>query len=163
MKYIVLFAMLLLVIPVQSQDKAAGDVSALATFQGFSNLGVTDFNGGFGLRYYLSNTLSVRGTFGAVLNTGSDNTQNFNTSGALLFAVAHTKNTSAYIGPQIFYTHKDPSENIYKIGGVVGFGFSPWEDVGLYFEYGVDVTKIGDLTTTTFGKTTGLIGLEVGL
>lgn len=136
------------------------DISAVATFHGLSDLGVS---GDAGLRIWMAPTVSVRATFGTVIQTGSTETKSFDVSGALLWTALKTDNTSASFGPTLIYQHSDPSNNAYTFGGVAQVCYSPSNRLTFFYEYDLNVSHDGDLTTITFGKSTGSLGIEVGL
>jgi hypothetical protein len=162
-----LFAILaivaLLVTPALSRQHKAGDGGVLFTVNTSNGLSVDNVNGGVGFRVFVVDRVSIRATLGAVIHSGTDDSKQFNSSGALLLNLFGTSNTECYLGGQVFYNHTDPNINTYTLGGLLGVGFSPWEHLTLGAEYGLDYTKDGGLTTWTFGQTTGKLLLTAWL
>jgi len=105
---------------------------------------------------------------GATFTTGGNNTRqrDVNATGALLLGSGITsRNTEWYFGPEVTFSHSEPNNNQYSVGGVVGVGFFPWNGISLGAEYGLSVARdeVSDVTTWSFGKTTGSIILSVWL
>jgi hypothetical protein len=158
MKHIFLtIAMLLaLVFTTQAQHKE-GDLGILFGFKGFSNLGVSDVNGGAGARYYITPSTSLRGTMGFQTFGNSESANIVSVSGAMLFDLTHKAKTSAYLAPQFTYNHIDGSDALYSFGLLLGAEYEAWDGITLGAEYGVVISGSNNKTDFSFGHTNGQI------
>lgn len=166
MKYLIyLFALLLTITPFVSAQ-TSGTTAVLFDFQGFANLGVNNVHGGAGVRTFINENVSVRGTLGTTITTGENKRRDVNLSAAYLLGTGvSAKNTEFYFGPQVVFIHSEPNNNAYELSGVIGVGFFPWEGISFGAEYEVAMLRNAqrDVTVWSFGKTTGSIILSVWL
>jgi hypothetical protein len=155
---IILFIFALLIAPAQvkAQDDAPSHRGALLFTVNSNNFGVSSYNEGIGLKWYLANSLALRGSVAGTFATHDGNsTTNGAISAGILTSLFTTKQTTVYVGVEGVLIHTEPEvSNIYGIGGVIGGEFLPWENVGLGAEYKVDVTRDSknDVTTIALGR-----------
>ena len=138
-----------------AQANKEGKVAVLFTLNGLSELGTTPYNGGVGLKYYLTNGLAVRGSLGGSYTTGSDieTSTDAIASAGITSDILGTENTVAYVGGEVQYVHSNPSYNAYGFAGIIGGEFFPWNNVSLSTEYKILVSRPGDgVTTVSLGK-----------
>lgn len=156
MKRVLFFLTLLalLVATGTAQKHSEGNIGIVYTVHAFSEVSVSDINGGAGLRYFLNPNFSLRGTFGYATHDEGNVTA---ASGALLFGVATTSTTAAYIAPQVTVYHTDGQETQSVFGAVLGTEFYPWQNISLGAEYGFTITNIGGNTEVSVGHTGGSI------
>lgn len=156
MKRILFFLTMLalLVTAGSAQKHSEGSVGIVYTVHAFSEVSVSDVYGGAGLRYFLNPNFSLRGTFGFATHDEGNVTA---ASGALLFGIATTSTTAAYIAPQITVYHTDGAETQSVFGAVAGTEFYPWQNISLGAEYGFSITSVGGKTEVSVGHTSGAI------
>ena len=124
----------------------AGKVGLVFLFNGLDNLGVTPFNGGIGAKYYLSNIFVLRGSVGGFYSKTDEQSSNrFSVSGATLWEVLKSKNTTGYIGAELAYSKAKISErpeiSRTSIGGILGGEFEVFQNVALGAEYKIQLAN----------------------
>jgi len=163
--FLILVMLLSLCAVGQAQPTKEGKAAILFTFEGLSNLGTTPYNGGIGLKYYITNRIALRGSLGGSF-VKADAKSRFATntiaSAGITTDVFGTENTNAYIGGEILFNHFDPIYepvyepviNTYGIGCVFGGEFFPWKNVSLGTEYKIvlDQDSQADHTMISLGK-----------
>ena len=127
----------------QAQPTKEGKAAILFTFEGLSNLGTTPYNGGIGLKYYITNRIALRGSLGGSFITAKANsTTNTIASAGITTDVFGTENTNAYIGGEVLFNHSEPVViNTYGVAGIIGGEFFPWKNVSLGAEYKIVVRR----------------------
>lgn len=139
----------------QEAPSKAGKVAVLFTLEGLSNIGTTPYNGGIGGKFYLTNKMALRGSFGGTYTSAPGESWPVTTvTAALLNDVMGTENTNAYLGVEGHFNHFQPETNTYGLAGVVGGEFFPWKNVSLSSEYKVvfDHNTQDNITTVSLGK-----------
>lgn len=142
-----------------SQASEGGELGVLFTFQGFSNLGVGDVNGGAGLRYYITNNTSLRGTLG--FTSGDEKQTDVAVSGAVLFDLTSTDHTSLYLAPGFTYVRAGDNADVHSFDVSLGAEYLAWQNLSFGAEYGVTISGSEGNTSVSFGHTNGSIILTV--
>lgn len=144
-----------------AQEHKAKDKELLFSFNGFSEMNVSNINKGVGFRYWLEPELSGRATAGFSFSNGNDESKLVSLSSAILVDLGHTENTAVYAGPNLAYYHDADQSNTYSFGGVLGAEFTPWSHVTLGAEYLLNVYAFPGTTRVQFGETGGSVILSI--
>jgi outer membrane protein W len=160
-----------------------GDEALLFSFSGLSNLGVGNYGGGIGAKYYFQDDMAFRGSLGfnwsgstqkdnAASNPGPDDkttNMSFSLMPGIQSNIATNGSVVAYVGASAgFWWSSSTRENAghvsgtktvntstsFGIGGFAGFEWFAWDNISLGGEYNLMLNIGSSSNEVTSGGTT---------
>jgi len=167
MKRLFLLTLLLLLIPVLTFSqyelrKENLSKAILFEFAKDNNFSVSSYNGGVGMKYYLSDEWAMRGSLGfSMSQKDSKFVNNFTSITFGMFNDFGNKpEVRPYLGGQLQYKYTG-DESMYGISGVLGVEFFCWKNVSLGADYFITFMNNITKNTSSIDMTSGQIILAL--
>jgi len=107
---------------VTAQTTHPGTIAAIGTFNGLSNLGFGNYNGGAGVKFYFTKDLAAKtGVSYSRIDDNGSITRTYGVNGGLTYDILSTENTKGYFGGVLSYNHQVETDNLYGYAAVAGF------------------------------------------